>query len=221
MKDRSDFIIRKANVTDIPFLITSIIEADKSGTEKSSYCSLLNITESEFNDLLKNIFELELEGFEFCTSSFCILEYKNELVGASASWLEYENGIPSWQSRMLSIREIAKPESFLHLLEMNKTAANLIPERSNYSLQIESVYIVPEFRGKGLFNLMLDFHLEKSQSQFQNLHSIELVVYDNNIAAIKAYSKLGFEVTKKTKLNNHTINCIFPSDGMILISKTI
>ena len=221
MKDRADITVRKAKSSDIPFLITSIIEADKSGTNKSSYCSLLNITETELSDLLRKVFELELDGFEFCVSSFCVLEYKNELVGALASWIEYENGIPSWQNRMLSIREEANPDSFSHLLKMNETSANLIPERTHFSLQIESLYIIPEFRGMGLFKLMLDFHYENSIIHFKNLHSIELIVYDNNVAALNSYSKLGFNIIKKTKLNNQVINSIFPSNGMFLISKSI
>lgn len=221
MKDSADIIVRKAQSMDTPFLITSIIEADKSGTDKSSYCSLLNINESEFSDLLRSIFKLELDEFEFCVSSFCVLEYKNKLVGASASWIEYENGTPSWQNRMLSIREESKPESFNHLLKMNETAANLIPPRTHFSLQIESVFITPEFRGKGLFKKMLDFHYENAISHFQDLHSIELVVYDNNVSALNSYSKLGFNIIKKTKLNNQEINCIFPSNGMVLISKLI
>jgi ribosomal protein S18 acetylase RimI-like enzyme len=149
------------------------------------------------------------------------LEYKNELVGALASWIEYENGIPSWQNRMLSIREEANPDSFSHLLKMNETSANLIPERTHFSLQIESLYIIPEFRGMGLFKLMLDFHYENSIIHFKNLHSIELIVYDNNVAALNSYSKLGFNIIKKTKLNNQLINSIFPSNGMFLISKSI
>jgi ribosomal protein S18 acetylase RimI-like enzyme len=221
MKDKNDIIVRKAQSTDIPFLITCIIEADKSNTKKSSYCSLLNISEDKISDLLNEIFELELDGFEFCVSSFCVLEINNQLVGACASWIEFENDIPSWQTRMLSIRETSDPDSFSHLLSMNDIAANLIPQRTAHALQIESVYIIPEYRGKGLFKIMLEFHVQNSISRIPKLNSIQMVVYDNNIQALKAYSKLGFSILNKTKLNNIEISRIFPSDGMILISKQI
>jgi GNAT superfamily N-acetyltransferase len=221
MNGKNNIIVRRAEMKDIPFLITAIIEADKSGTPRSSYCSLLNIDELRFGDMLEKIFQLKLGGFEFCVSSFCLLECNNEPIGASASWIEHLNEIPSWQNRMLSIRETSSPESYSNLLKISEQSSNLIPPRSPLALQIESVYIVPDYRGGGLFKKMLDFHIYNALKLHPELNNIELVVYDNNIPALKAYSKLGFEVTQQSKLSNPEISAIFPSDGMVLISKNI
>lgn len=219
MKGNDNFKVRKAETKDIPFLITAIIEADKSGTPRSSYCSLLNIDEQEFGEIIKKIFYLQLGGFEFCVSSFCVLECGNQTIGACASWIEYLNDIPSWQNRMLSLREVSSSDAYMNLLKISDNSSALVPPRSPLALQIESVYIDPNYRGQGLFKRMLDFHIETALQQRSDLSTIEMIVYDNNESALKAYSKLGFKVIHQTKLSNPEINAIFPSDGMVLISK--
>ena len=52
------------------------------------------------------------------------------------------------------------------------------------------MYVVPEHRGKGVINKIID-HL-KTWSEAQNLDELRLEVYDENENAIKAYEKIGF-----------------------------
>jgi len=52
------------------------------------------------------------------------------------------------------------------------------------------MYVLPEFRGKGLNKRIMD-HL-KNWAALQNINEFRLEVYYNNIAAIKAYEKIGF-----------------------------
>lgn len=221
MTDKNEMIVRKATEKDVPFLITAIIEADKSGSDKSSYCSLLEITDQDLRSLIERIFSHQLEGFEFCISSFCILENLGRQVGACASWIEELDGIPSWQSRMLSIREESDVRSYAKMLSKTDVVSNLIPTRTPLSLQIESVFIDPDFRGKGLFSKMLQWHVSKALSQFKELNNIEMIVYDNNLAALNSYLKSGFTVVKKTAVDKEALKDMFPSTGMLLLSKNL
>ncbi len=41
----SDFIIRPATIADAPFLAETIIEAEKSGTDKLSYTTIFGLSE--------------------------------------------------------------------------------------------------------------------------------------------------------------------------------
>lgn len=52
------------------------------------------------------------------------------------------------------------------------------------------MYVVPEHRGKGVINKIID-HL-KAWAEAQNLDELRLEVYDKNENAIKAYEKIGF-----------------------------
>jgi ribosomal protein S18 acetylase RimI-like enzyme len=221
MKNTDNVTVRLATYDDLPFLIQSVIEADKSGTAVSSYCSLLHVDEVTFAKLLEKIFLLELDGFEFCVSAFCVLESNGVVVGASASWIENSDGIPSWQNRVLSLREVCDLPTFSNFLKMAEKSKNINPERTIGALQIESVFIINDFRGKGLLKKMLDFHQKIAIHKSQNVNTVELLVYDNNSSALKSYLREGFQLAKRTKIASEELKKIFPSDGMILLSKKI
>ena len=52
------------------------------------------------------------------------------------------------------------------------------------------MYVLPEFRGKGVNKLIIDALAKWSASK--NITELRLDVYHNNVAAIKAYEKAGF-----------------------------
>ena len=52
------------------------------------------------------------------------------------------------------------------------------------------MYVLPEFRGKGLNKRIID-HL-KNWAALQHINEFRLEVYYDNVAAIKAYEKIGF-----------------------------
>ena len=52
------------------------------------------------------------------------------------------------------------------------------------------MYVLPEFRGKGLNKRIID-HL-KNWAALQNIHEFRLEVYYDNVGAIRAYEKIGF-----------------------------
>jgi len=55
---------------------------------------------------------------------------------------------------------------------------------------IRFLYTVPEYRGKGVNALVIDFL--KQWAHTKNLFEIRLTVYQDNLPAIKAYEKVGF-----------------------------
>ncbi|MBV9961367.1 MAG: GNAT family N-acetyltransferase [Parafilimonas sp.] len=52
------------------------------------------------------------------------------------------------------------------------------------------MYVVPEYRGRGIINKIID-HL-KAWAIAQNLNELRLEVYTENEPAVKAYEKIGF-----------------------------
>jgi GNAT superfamily N-acetyltransferase len=76
-------------------------------------------------------------------------------------------------------------------------SASLIRERSDWHGGdygwVQSMYILPEFRGKNLMKLLLSA-IEK-QANVEKLHDLRLYVHKDNSRAIKAYRKNGFKNT--------------------------
>lgn len=62
--------------------------------------------------------------------------------------------------------------------------------RNGYVLWIQSVYIVPEFRAKGLFRLMYEF-TKKQVKASDSLTGIRLYVDKTNTKATKVYEAIG------------------------------
>ena len=152
------YTIRRAKKEDQAFLILSIIEADKSSTNICSYCKLLEIEELEFKQFLHEIFEEEITGFEFSIEAFVVVEYDGKPIAASASWIESEEGLPSWQLRMVALRTVLPAIHITNLLAKSAICNTINIKRSEGTLQIESVFIGSEHRGKELLKKMIDFH---------------------------------------------------------------
>ena len=207
--------IRKANPSDIAFLSKVIFWADQSGTNKSSYCTLFNMNEFEFCSLCTQLFDLELEHCEFDINSFCVAEIDGESIGACAAWVEGFDNIPSWQIKFTGFKYALLPETLQYFLSIQNQISGILPVRSTGAIQIEAVYINPNYRGRGILKDMIEFQI--------NCHStsdiVEIITYDNNTAAIQAYTKLGFRLSKTTSGPLNAITDQYPSYGMKLLEK--
>ena len=91
MIDDSKYIIRKASMQDTDFIVTTIIEAEKSSTNNLGLANYFELPESDLREYLKSILEEDISGCEFSLSSFIVAEYDGETVSASAGWLEGAN----------------------------------------------------------------------------------------------------------------------------------
>ena len=90
-----NLIFRNATITDVPFIVTAIIEAEKSGTDKLSYSTIFGLTEEEVRSYLQEMLYEEIDGCELSISSFIIAEYNGQPAGALSAWIEGKDGIPS------------------------------------------------------------------------------------------------------------------------------
>lgn len=65
---------------------------------------------------------------------------------------------------------------------------------AGYYWWIQSMYIKPDYRGKGYMNLLID--AIRSEMKAQNGLQLRLYVHENNEAAIRAYKKANFIFSK-------------------------
>ena len=52
----NDFIFRHANINDVSFLVDTIIEAEKSGTDILSYTTIFGLSEKEARKYIGEMF---------------------------------------------------------------------------------------------------------------------------------------------------------------------
>lgn len=88
--------------------------------------------------------------------------------------------------------------SYLIYIEGNKTLACLLIQeewsdwRAGKVLWIHSVYVLPQFRNKGIFKKMYE-HLKEKVSADPKILGLRLYVDNRNQTAQKIYEKLGME----------------------------
>jgi GNAT superfamily N-acetyltransferase len=214
----SAIIVRQAEIKDIPFLAKAVIEADKSGTHKSSYGNIFNMSEEQLKQAFETLFTFELEDCEFSVASFCVCEIDSKPAGACAAWIENYNDLPSWQIKSSAMRYVISKEAKLNLQLLNSLVSNYMPARTSGCLQIESVYVEPAYRGLGVLGKMLSYQ-EGFWKQRAHLHSIEVMTYINNATAIRGYEKFGFKKDRENIINDDNILNIYPSKGMVVLTK--
>lgn len=217
----SSVIIRKATADDRDFLIKAILEADKSNTEISSYARLLNMSESELRELFENIFEEELEGSEFGHNGFAVVIDNGQFAAAVSSWIEGADGMPSWQIKSTALFCTLPKANFESLQQKLEKFSSINISRSIGALQIETVFVENDFRGKGYFVKLLNYHIEKAKEAGFDFDTVELLTYNSNHIAETVYTKAGFVKVKSTISDNSEILHYYPGTGMNLWIKNI
>jgi ribosomal protein S18 acetylase RimI-like enzyme len=215
------FIFRNATVEDVPFLVDTIIEAEKSGTDRLSYSTVFGLTEAETRGYLADMLLEEVDGCELSISSFLIAEQKGTIAAAVAGWIEGIEGIPSSVLKGNLLNHILPRDSVKKAMILNPVLGELHIENISNTAQLGLVYVSKEFRGMNLVNLLIDeliLYLQKAKSDLSVMY---VQVFANNIPAIRAYEKANFKVELTKKSSSKEILKYLPSDQKILMKKEL
>ncbi len=213
--------IRQATEKDIAFLTEAIIEAEKSNTNKLSYSTIFGLTDDEVEAKVQLMLEEDIPGQELCISGFLIAEEAGDYAAACCSWIEGEQGQYS---------SIIKANILLWFFgsEICERASNEHPylkelnfERKTDSLQIESVYTKPAYRGRGISGKLIKEHIQRSKERQPQLNLAQVILAETNTGAASAYQKLGFREVDRRKTQDPRVFDILPSDTKILMELKI
>ena len=213
--------IRQANEKDIPFLVETVIAAERSNTSLCSYSTLFRLNNDEVIKKLSEIIYEDITGQELCISGFYIAEINGQYASACCSWIESEDGIPSsiiksnlllWYFGKSKCENIAKEFPFLN---------DLFIERNKNYIQIESVYTRDEFRGKGIAAILIRTHIFKKTHADNSLQKAQLIVAGGNENAITAYKKIGFKIKLERSTADINADKYLPSCSRILMESSV
>ena len=129
--------------------------------------------------------------------------------------------MPSWQIKTSALFCVLTKDNFENLKQNLETFSSINIPRSNGTLQIESVFVEEAYRGKGLFSELLNFQIIQAKEAGFDFNTLELVTYNSNHIAERAYTKAGFVKVKSTQSENSNILNYYPGTGMNLWQKTI
>jgi ribosomal protein S18 acetylase RimI-like enzyme len=217
-----EYIIRNAGQEDCAFIAEAIIAAEKSGTEKMSLSSLFDLTEKEVAELLIQILNEESSGSEFSLNCFLITEHEGKPVSAVAGWIE--NVGVNISSRMIKTNLLYSAFPAKNILVAHSRSGivkDIQIEREKNTLQIEYVYTIDKYRGKGLAKKLIDRHISNARTVFEGLRKVQVQVFKNNVEAVSLYECLGFVCVQRFISTDKETMVYLPGDEKVLMEKII
>lgn len=211
----TEYIFRKAEIQDIGFLVESIIEAEKGGTEILGLSTLFNLKEDSVKEYIRLMLLEGVDGCEFSLESSFVLEFEQQCIASAAAWIEANNyGHISSSIIKSNLFNFFIP--FGHRQYMLKKAqrmSDLFIERIPGTMQFEYVYVNPAFRGQNiackLIKSIINYFAMPIDKYIQ--------VFSNNIAAIHCYEKVGFKTVKTYTASKQDIKDYLPFHQKLLM----
>ena len=209
--------IRDARREDAPFLARSILIAGRAHVKKGIWEVILGLSEEQCLQFLQNI-AITGPPHLFHYSCYYIAEtavntptgslggYDPKLMGYQA----LQQAIPAVYSKLKLPEKISR--------ETNERAARImacLPKGVDNAWVVDSVATMPEYRGRGIAENLLQKILAEVKKQGHKLSQVNM--YIGNEPALQLYRKMGFTVfeEKRDKYFEENID----SPGMLSLIK--
>lgn len=213
--------IRRATLNDVDFIIEAIIEAEKSFSDKISYCQIFSVTKEELVKLFRQILSKDVIGQELCFSEYMIAEENSNFAGACASWVEGAEGFSSSVVKANLLMEYFGHEKINKAQYLFKYLREINIEREPNTLQIVNAYIKPDYRGQGIIAKLIMEHIKQQKIKYPFIERVQLRPTGTNESAYRAYNKLGFEFVLEKRIEDDFILDFIPSKSKILMEKKL
>lgn len=223
MIDESKYVFRDATIKDIDFLSKAIVEAKKGGSDMVGMANLFELTEEDFRDYVAQMLEEEIDGCDFSISSFIMVEYEGQPVATFGGWVEGENEdeMPSSLLKSNLIGYVIPLENVQKASEKSYLLEDLQVERIAGTYQLEYGYTVPEHRGHHLIGRLIEKHVDRAKASTLLINKMQVLVYDNNKAAISAYTKAGFKIIQRLESSNKELLKYYPHNKELFLEKSL
>lgn len=221
MIDPEAFIFRSAIIEDIPFLVETIIEAEKAGTETFPYTTIFGLNLEEVKAILTNILHEESDNCELSLSSYMVASYENRSVAAVSSWVEGLNGMSSVMLKGNLLNFFLPQQCIIRSAGLSHLLSQLYIEARRGSIQIGISYVSPEFRGFNLIGNLINHQIRRQMNMGFMIGEVFVQVFGNNISAIRAYERIGFSKMLTRVAHDQEIRLYLPDSVKILMKKDI
>ena len=213
------FTIRPATLDDQDSLIEAVIEAEKSGTEIISYCNIFGLSRNELEQLLRDILNEDFGGQELCIQGFLIAETDGRFAAAANAWIECEDETPSRIIKANLLHHFLGNDRLQEARKHFAILAGLNFEREPGAIQLESIYVRPEFRGLGLTQRLLNEHISILRRRQPLISKAQIILTADNRLALRAYQKLGFDIVDTRTVLATELGDLLPHNCKYLMAK--
>ncbi|MBL7916270.1 MAG: GNAT family N-acetyltransferase [Bacteroidia bacterium] len=210
-----------ATEKDIEIVLSTIIQADKSGTEYFSFHTCFGLTEQRFREIMREILLEDVGGQEWNISDYIVVKVDGNTAGALCSWIEGSGNQSSSMIRGTLMQHFFPPEA-LKQAKVNKHLIDeLFIEKIPGHLILEAGYIVPEYRSRGLLAKLMVESMRIRKAQHPHLVTCSINVLRSNAFAIRIYEKIGFVTEDEKFCENPEILKLIASKSRVLMRRSL
>jgi hypothetical protein len=218
----SEYSIRPATLMDVPFLAEVIVAAEKATTDKLSYSTLFDLTESKVIELLISILEEEIDGCEFSLSSYLVIEFEGQPVAAFAGWIEgFGENIASKIIKSNLISYTFPKDSLQALISRSHIISDILVERESLTLQFEYGYVAKEHRGNHLLDMLENKLVENALKQYPELKKVQFQCFKNSTKTVSLFEKLGYHIANEISSKNNEVLNYLPDKVKLVMEKNL
>ena len=219
--DHNKLVLRQATLDDVDFIATTIIEAEKSSTDKIGPANYFELSESDYREYLIRMLEEEIDGCELSVSSFVLAEYDGKVIAARGGWMEGDNEehLPSSMLKSNLFAFVLPKENLLKGQNKYGIVKDILIERDMGTYQFENSYTDPEFRGLHIMAELDNYHVERAREK--GAKKIQVVVCRENEKALKARQRSGFKTVKIYTSHHPQIREYYPDNTLLLMEKVL
>lgn len=216
----SFFEFRKATVSDLPFIVEGIVEAEKSGTPHQFYELTFGLNEDETKQLILSIFEEEIEQQEWCLSNFYVATENGHLAACLSTWIE-KSGMES--SGILKAQALSYflGDKLKQATDKLHITAEVQIDRTPNAIQLECIYTAPSYRGHGIAASLIQYTINTIKAADQSIALAEIQLMAENDAALRSYTKCGFFKGIERRSQHPEILNLLPGTTRVVLSANI
>jgi GNAT superfamily N-acetyltransferase len=211
-----NYSLRPATEADVPKLSQFVIAAESQGkgAAYASYARLFDLSPGQLEGLLCELLSDDTGDCELSWVNFIVISDTNgHSVGGCSAWIEPSGGLSSgaikarlWHYALDAQRRELAARRLPLLAEI------AIPRDAN-TLQLDCFCIEPAARGKGLIPQLI----AAQRARFPAVDVAQIQLMNTNLAALKAYQKAGFTISKQTQSTNALIVEWLGGTGRLLL----
>lgn len=217
----NQYSIRNAALEDIDFIVDTIIAAEKSSTGNLGLANYFEITEADLKEYLRKMLDEEIDGCEFSVSSFVVAEDNRKLIGAVGGWVEGKNEDEMSSAELKSnlLGYVLPKDIILNTQNKIEIVKDLQIEREYGAYQLEYSYVLPEYRGKHISQMLKQKHFNMAKTA--GCKKVQTHVFASNKPNIWINECLGFTVVEQNTSKHPLASRYYPDSTILLMEKII
>lgn len=212
----SDIKIIPATVKEIPFIVETIIAAEKSGTDVISTCRFFDFSENEYSEMIVELLNDNSPGYEYALSNYLVAFDQDKPVGAFGAWIEGEDGISSIILKINAFIALVEREKIIEIKNRLQRLSWKNFRRDEGALQFEFAYVIPGYTKQGILQQIMAQQVKRYKNSGKNFNKAQVILEKENIPAIKSYQRFGFEITE-TIMVDEKLAELFPYRERVLM----